>query len=532
MCWFMHLSNCLAPKRIVNPYSHEVQLVPCGKCSACLNARALRWQERLEQERYCWQYCLFFTLTYSDENLPVMQYNSHGYYSDTSSVHFDVVGRKEFPFVDCNELRDKYAHDAVEYRKIDSFINSHPVLPYVSSYDAQKFVKRVRINLFRKVDKNEKIRYFICSEYGPKHLRPHLHGLFFFNSTQFAAQIHEVISQAWQFGFINTSFVSSCNADYVTKYLNSVAHSCKIYEHRMLRPFILCSKMPPLGTLSHSSEEIRKIFFEASPEFVIQNHRTNAFDNVPLWNVYKDRLYPKLSAFDRLTHYDRNTLYGTFERVERKFFRQEMSYDLFKNYVLSDAALPAEKSYISYFKSFQENIDNSIIRWYHVSSRVTYQAAVFGLSVIQYVKYIEKFYNNIESYKLKNQFQFEQEFADEFGCTSLVGLDRLWLQSLLDFELFDLTYEEILTLQSYGIDLEKMYSSDLEERFAYQSALLPDNTFDMLAFKIDSEVLLDKNLKKKQKNEYLQNCDALDDFYKMNPDFLPDGRYRQQYADF
>ena len=59
----MHIVSCLNEKHIVNPYTHEWQVVPCGKCAACRNQRASVWVQRLDQERYCWQYALFFTLT-------------------------------------------------------------------------------------------------------------------------------------------------------------------------------------------------------------------------------------------------------------------------------------------------------------------------------------------------------------------------------------------------------------------------------------------------------------------------------------
>nr|DAK47142.1 MAG TPA: hypothetical protein [Microviridae sp.] len=32
MALFNPFCNCLDPKRIVNPYTHECMTVPCGKC--------------------------------------------------------------------------------------------------------------------------------------------------------------------------------------------------------------------------------------------------------------------------------------------------------------------------------------------------------------------------------------------------------------------------------------------------------------------------------------------------------------------
>ena len=501
----MHIQDCLDPKRIVNPYTHEVQIVPCGNCSACQNARASRWVQRLDQERYCWQYCLFFTLTYNNDSLPLLKRSkSDLFYYDSSSEHYDIVGRGKSPFIDINEHIASCAFNVSLLRSESSWIKSHDTIPYVSVYDVQKFIKRIRINLFRKVDKNEKIRYFICSEYGPKHLRPHYHGIFFFNSDKFASELPLLIRSCWQFGFTDSSFVSGSNSRYVASYLNCTSHLPKIYECEFLRPFILCSKCPPIGTLSHNSEEIRKIFFEASPEFVIQNHSTNAFDNVSLWKTYSDRLFPRLTGFSRLSHVDRVALYRTAERIEKKLI-DDLTFDKFCNIVTSSQALPVERDYVSYFRSFNDDIVNSLYRWYSISLRVLYQSSSFGISVRDYVKQIEKFVDNVEKYRLKKQFEFEDAYSCDYGSSSLIGIDKLYLQSMLDLDLGSLTYGEILQLQSFGVDIEKFYSADLTERYLYQCSLLPENTFDFQCFTIDSEFIRSKNVKTKKKNEWLED---------------------------
>lgn len=66
----MRLCTCLHPRKITNPYSGEDMFVPCGKCSACRTKKSFDWTSRLEQERQCWTYCVFFTLTYAPEFCP------------------------------------------------------------------------------------------------------------------------------------------------------------------------------------------------------------------------------------------------------------------------------------------------------------------------------------------------------------------------------------------------------------------------------------------------------------------------------
>ena len=66
----MNLFTCEHPKKVYNPYIQDYMIVPCGKCDICRMSRASSWVERLESERACHKYALFFTLTYSDAFVP------------------------------------------------------------------------------------------------------------------------------------------------------------------------------------------------------------------------------------------------------------------------------------------------------------------------------------------------------------------------------------------------------------------------------------------------------------------------------
>lgn len=515
----MHIIDCLSPKRIVNPYTHKVQLVPCGKCASCMNARGQRWVQRLDQERYCWQYALFFTLTYNNDNLPVLHKTRDGFaYVDTSGEHYDIKGRGDFPFINIRDFVNSFAYDSVKYSTQQAFVNRTDSIPYVSVYDLQKFVKLIRIHIKRKLNTNEKIRYFICTEYGPKHRRPHAHGIFFFNSSELAAALPLFIREDWKHGFVDTSFVSGTNSKYVASYCNCITHLPEIYKNKYLRPFILCSRQPPIGTLAHRTEEIQKVFFEASPEFVIQNHSTGLFDNVPLWQYYKNSLFPKLTNFSDLSHNDRITLYSAVSRIEERCC-EELTFSIFRNAVESETAIPTYKRYLQYFRSFNSDITNSLLHWYQVSSRVLYQSASFGITIRQYVSIIEKFYDNFELYKLKNQYTFQEEYSEKYGSASLIGMDSLYLQSMIDLDLGSLDYGEILTLQSFGIDIGKFYSDDLTERYEYQLSLFPESQLEYQVFRMDSEIIRSKNTKTKIKNEYIQDCKDNDILHSAFADF-------------
>jgi len=66
------LETCQHPKRIINPYTHEVVYVPCRECEVCKFKRASDWTVRLELERKSHKYCLFITLTYDPRFRPTL----------------------------------------------------------------------------------------------------------------------------------------------------------------------------------------------------------------------------------------------------------------------------------------------------------------------------------------------------------------------------------------------------------------------------------------------------------------------------
>lgn len=47
----------------------KVLLIPCGKCSACVQNKSLEWTARLMKEAEEWKYTYFITLTYDDKHL-------------------------------------------------------------------------------------------------------------------------------------------------------------------------------------------------------------------------------------------------------------------------------------------------------------------------------------------------------------------------------------------------------------------------------------------------------------------------------
>lgn len=546
----MHISQCFDPKRIVNPYTKEIQWVPCGECPACLQARSFRWTERLTQERYCWQYCLFFTLTYNDEHLPILRGDNDFLYDVSPERCHPELGNiainvSDFFFEKGLSYSQKVKERSfIKTRMEPSSSKATVGLPYLSTYDAQKFIKRVRINLSRtlkRINSNEsdKIRYAICGEYGPTTFRPHMHGLLFFNGEAKAAHIQEIISKSWQYGFVDTSFVSGTNASYVSSYINSFGNLPYIYRHRRLRPFLLTSKSPALGTLAHSTQSIKSMFFEASPEICIFDHKKGLFENVPMWRIYRDRLFPKLARFDELSHIERIRLYqcvNNFKSENIHCFLNDFSHRCAKdsNNVYS--------KYLALLSSYKGDITAKLQRLYSVSSRVCYQAESFGITVRSYVNTIEKFYDNLAKEKYRSQLEFENNYVEEghnvsdllsfdLECfqhllilpssTSPTSCDLEFFKSLIDLDYSNFDANEIERLRSFGIDVDKLFDDNLTNRQEYIYSLLPKNTWDYKAFTSDMEKIYRASTKTKDKNDYQFSDDDIkaSDVYTYYGDF-------------
>lgn len=501
----MHIQSCLNPKLVRHPFTGEQMYVPCGSCAVCIQKRSSRWIQRLQQERYCWKYAFFFTLTYAPQNRPLM-YLENGLLVDIK--HRLTPPTEDVLTVDLLTIQKMFNEDMPRFTRWFAFKDNK--LPVLSSYDLSKFIKRFRTYAEREFKRSRRaetclqekekpnFRYFVIGEYGPTLLAPHYHGLFFFNSEFLCSHFGSLLDKAWKFGITDFSSVSEENSSYVARYLNCTSHLPSVYRYRKFRPFFLCSKFPPLGSLCHTSKEVKEMFFTCSTQQVIFDHRKGVFDNVPLWRTYIDRLYPRLSAFSTLSHSDRVTLYGL---VGKKALS---NFPSFRKYVEGDDCLTVVSDYVEYFFKNCDNYVAALQRWYYISSRVCKQAESFEISVKDYVYYIEKFYDNVEKEKLKLYFEFQDDYSRKYSDTSLIGVDRLYLQSLIDVDIKNLSAEEITVLESFGVDLDKFFSQDEQIRYDYQMSLLPFNTFDYECLSIDAESWQRSSMKTKLKNDYLE----------------------------
>lgn len=153
---------CLTPIRIptnksqFNPsYDRMYNVVPCGKCSECLQQKRFSYELRAYHEYiHCKQkggVTLYVTFTFNEQNVPF----------------FEICGQK----IRCFNKKQ-----------------------------VQKFLDTLRKRIKRKYGAN--LTYLWCSEYGGNTHRPHYHALLFVDSKISHTKLRKWIRELWKYGFV------------------------------------------------------------------------------------------------------------------------------------------------------------------------------------------------------------------------------------------------------------------------------------------------------------------------------------------
>jgi len=152
-------TKCITPFHVKDKFTGDYIPVPCSKCPPCKKRRTSGWSFRLVKEGERSLSALFVTLTYNTEKVPITK---------------------------------------------NGFMN-------LDKADVQKFMKRLR-----KLS-NQKLKYYVCGEYGTKRMRPHYH-LIIFNADK------EKVELAWTLdrrplGQIYIGDVNEASIGYTLKYM-------------------------------------------------------------------------------------------------------------------------------------------------------------------------------------------------------------------------------------------------------------------------------------------------------------------------
>lgn len=258
------VTRCQHPRTVVNKYTHESVVVPCGTCPSCLLRRSAIQTNLLTTYSAQFRYAYFVTLTYAPCFLPTLEVSvieaCTDDVADVSCVpdindldagdpNTYLFGFRSVPRTASVKLKTSTVERTFKdpeikfsYPMKSEYILSilekvrHNVpnrIPYICNRDLDLFLKRLRSYY-----PDEKLRYYAVSEYGPTSFRPHWHLLLLSNSERFSETICENVSKAWSYGRCDTSLSRGYAALYVASYLNSFVALPDFYTQmpKVVRP--------------------------------------------------------------------------------------------------------------------------------------------------------------------------------------------------------------------------------------------------------------------------------------------------------
>lgn len=175
--------------------------VPCGKCFECLKTKQNDYMVRIYEEMMQVSKSCFLTLTYSNDTVPYL-----------------VRDGKKFLTVWKQDVKD--------------------------------WIKRFRTNYERKTGVKG-IRYFLCSEYGPKTHRPHYHAIFF----GLSCSDMEIALNDWRSRF---GFVMAKDVNYNCRDMETVARYVSKYASKGVFEDPFCCEQKPSEAFSTFLKRIRR----------------------------------------------------------------------------------------------------------------------------------------------------------------------------------------------------------------------------------------------------------------------------------
>lgn len=293
------LFHCEHPKWI-RTKSGEKMLVSCGKCKSCLvdkqRAKALPCSKQEELSKYC----MFVTLTYSDDNVPMVCPN----------YTYSADGRQLVEYYDINdgELLDvvQYPHSLFKKILVKQDRNSCKTMKglqdylFVSDYtDCQKFIKRFRKNMsnIEKL-KNEKFKYFAVSEYGPVSFRPHFHLLMFFDSELLFSRFSDIVHKSWKIGRIDFSLSRGGCSSYVASYVNSITDLPKVFRESCYKCKSSHSSLFGFEVDSESFQTLYKNEPGKIARIVRNRTKEGIVSTSAPWRAYQSYLFPKCLGYE------------------------------------------------------------------------------------------------------------------------------------------------------------------------------------------------------------------------------------------
>lgn len=473
--------NCLQPRFVTNRYTGQEVLVECGRCASCRMKKSAVRTTLCKLESCCHRYHYFVTLTFDNASLPTARL----ILASDEYERYDVV-RESDGLVLGTVYFDDHLDKMALIKKCCTPINTVPILDvrYV-----QLFMKRLRKYL--KKFTNEKIRYFVCGEYGPVHFRPHYHLSLWFDEEITSSCILQGIRSCWPYGRVDASISTGKSTSYVASYVNSSQYLPRIFELPGAAPF--SSHSVYLGEQFYSSE------IESIPEIKFADIATkriciNGFNSdVFLWRSLKNRLFPKLKGFTSQSEHERVLTYSAYAVVRdwtqetkvidlAKFVTDYVRYEDFyhpipvvndflqllrhglSEYMYVDGVLHYVRPFLVDYNRFERMVYMLLLQSRRFLIRNCHGDDSYH-SVLSAVRQVEEFYKYMDSVALRQQLQQEEELTKANKPVEFLFHNSLILDDYKKSSVYKSYYSTQMSRYSTFCKHKKL--NDLNKKFVY-----------------------------------------------------------------
>lgn len=272
------VDHCQHRSFVTNRYTGQRIAVDCGQCDYCIHKKSKKVSMRVKTAGSAFKYSYFVTLTYDNENIPLMEckvlYNE---YEDALSISGDkVFGYERHSYIPVSEYQPEdssqlrhifftqvqgtvpFDREIKEYSPVKdnwflsmdairSFIQKtqsvdntvYPaaaqygldnLIPFLNYVDVQNYIKRLRKHLSKILGSYETLYFYAVGEYGPVHFRPHYHILLFTNSKEISEVLRQCHDKSWKLGRSDFQITRGGASSYVASYVNSLSSAPLLYR--------------------------------------------------------------------------------------------------------------------------------------------------------------------------------------------------------------------------------------------------------------------------------------------------------------
>lgn len=402
------------------------------------------------------KYCMFVTLTYDDDHVP-MVYPRYVYSED----HRQLI---EFYEPVDGQLVDvvQYPHSLFHRLLVKQDRNNCKTMKglqdyfFVSDYhDCQRFLKRFRKNMFNINElKNEKIKYFATSEYGPVSFRPHFHLLMFFDSKLLFSRFDSLIHKSWTFGRIDFSLSRGGCSSYVSSYVNSITKLPKVFRETIFTPKSSHSSFFGFELESESFQTLYKNDPGKIARIVRNKTKGGTVSSSAPWRAYQNYLFPKCVGYGYKSIPLRIETYGGLYTLRRYYgIKKAVEYvdDIINDFNSGRLSTEIARAF------FIENSSTSMFEGLILPTRDILLGRIYAS--FHYDSLIRKFclkdpaelYNIIETYYCSKDYQ---NLKESFILRESIG------ESFSDYDLFQNSFcfgtqfsdDEYIDIGGFSVD--------------------------------------------------------------------------------